>query len=72
MCAALAGVEAFERFVEHDDLRVVDERGGDLDALAHALGVGADRAAVVGVEFDQTERAARGARRRARPWTARR
>ena len=40
---ALAWIHAVERLVEQQHLRVVDERSGDLDPLAHALGVGADR-----------------------------
>ena len=55
--AALARVEAFERFVEHDDVGLVHERGRDLHPLAHALGIGADRPGIVGVELDEAERA---------------
>ena len=40
----LARVDPVERLVEQQDGRVVDERGGDLDALAHALGVGVEAA----------------------------
>ena len=51
----LARVEAVERLVEHEDLRVVDEGGGDLDPLAVALGQGAHRAAIAGVQLDDLE-----------------
>ena len=34
---ALHGVGAVQRLVEHEHLRVGDERGGDLRALPHAL-----------------------------------
>ena len=40
---ALAGVEAGERFVEHEHLGIVHDRLGDLDPLSHALRVGATR-----------------------------
>ena len=36
------GVEAVERFVEHDHARVVRDRLRQLDALPHALAVGRD------------------------------
>ena len=39
----LARVHAVERLVEEQDRRVVDQRGGDLDPLPHALRVAADR-----------------------------
>ena len=50
----LARVHAVERLVEEQDLRVVDERAGELRALSHALRVRRDRTA--------------GAPRSARPW----
>ena len=40
----LARVDAVERLVEQQHRRVVDQRRGELDPLAHALGVGADPA----------------------------
>ena len=40
----LPGIHAVERLVEEQDRRVVDERAGDLGALAHALRVRPDRA----------------------------
>ena len=43
---ALARVEAVERLVEHEDLRVVHEGGGHLHPLAVALREGAHRATV--------------------------
>ena len=39
----LTRVHAVERLVEEEDLRLVDERGGDLGPLAHPLGVGLER-----------------------------
>ena len=51
----LARVHAVEGLVEDEHRGVVHERGGDLDALAHALGVGAD-APVGGVrQVDQVD-----------------
>ena len=40
----LARVDAVERLVEQEHRRVVHQRRGELDPLAHALGVGADPA----------------------------
>ena len=40
----LARVHPVERLVEEQDRRVVDQRAGELGALAHPLRVGADRA----------------------------
>ena len=59
----LAGIEAVERLVEEQDAGLVDERRGELGALAHALGVGAHRA-VGGVgQLDRGHRpVGRGAR----------
>ena len=41
---ALHGVGAVERFVEHEHPRLDDQRGGDLDPLAHALAEAVDAA----------------------------
>ena len=49
---ALAGVEAVERLVEHEDLGVVDQGGGHLHPLAVALGERAHRPPVARVELD--------------------
>ena len=49
---SLARVEPGEWFVEHDDLRVVHNRLGELDALAHALRVRRQAPGVGRVEFD--------------------
>lgn len=46
------GVEAVGRLVEEDQLRVVDERLGQLDALLHAGGVAADGAVALLVQPD--------------------
>ena len=60
-----------ERLVENEQLRIVGERLGHLDALAHALAVGADLL-VRGVgQLDHLERAgapARAPRRRSTPF----
>ena len=56
----LAWVHAVERFVEQQDARVVDERRGELRALAHALGVGPDRSVGGVVELDRGDRPVRG------------
>ena len=37
-----SGIHARQRFVEDQQLRIVDDRLGELDALAHAFAVGAD------------------------------
>jgi hypothetical protein len=57
---ALHGVGAVERLVEHEHLRILDERGGDLRALPHALAERVD-VAVGGIEH--VDRAQRGVRR---------
>ena len=49
---SLPRVHAVERLVEQQDRRFVDERGGDLDALTHALRVGADRRCWASSEVD--------------------
>jgi hypothetical protein len=56
----LARVHAVERLVQEQDGRVVHQGGGHLDALLHALGVVADRAAGGGLHLDQGEGAPRG------------
>ena len=53
---ALHRVETRQRFVEHEQVGIVDERRRQLDALAHALRVGTDRLRFVGVERDLVER----------------
>jgi len=52
---ALARVEAGERFVEQQHVRVVHNRLRDLDPLAHPLRVRRHGARVVGVHLDQVE-----------------
>ena len=56
---ALTGIEAVEGLVEHDDLRIVHDCSGDLDALAHALRVRAQGSAVCGIELDEVDRGTR-------------
>lgn len=36
-------VQAYDRLIQEQDDRVVDERAGDAQALAHAVAVGADQ-----------------------------
>ena len=48
----LAGVEPLERFVEDEEVRVVDDGLSQLHPLAHALGVRRDRAAVPRIELN--------------------
>ncbi len=48
----LAGIEPFERLVEDEEIRVVDDRLGQLDPLAHPLRVGDEGAAVAGIQLD--------------------
>ncbi len=56
----LARVHAVERLVEEEDPRLVHERGGQLDPLAHPLGIGPDRP-VCGVgQLDRADRPFRG------------
>ncbi len=52
----LAGVEPFERFVEDEEVGVVDDGLGQLHPLAHALGVRGERAGIPGVELDGCDR----------------
>ena len=54
--AALHRVEPGERLVEHQHPWVVDQRCGDLDPLAHALGELADRLGADVVQIDLFER----------------
>ena len=60
----LARVHAVERLVEEQDRRVVDERAGELDPLAHALGVRADRAVGGRHQVHRGDRPRDGRRRR--------
>ena len=54
-------VEAGGRFVEHDQLRVVDQRAGDGEPALHAAGERVDgRVRAVG-EFDEVEQFANAA-----------
>ena len=48
----LAGIEPFEGLVEDQEIRVVDDRLGQLDPLPHALRVGGQGTRVAGVELD--------------------
>jgi hypothetical protein len=57
----LPRVHAVEGLVE-DESRVVDERGGHLDALAHALRVAADGPSGGRLQVDHLDRAPRGRR----------
>ena len=58
---ALPRIEPGQRLVEDDQPRVVDDRLGELDPLAHALRVRRQPALVVGVELDGRERGPRRA-----------
>ena len=60
---ALARVHPVERFVEEQDRRVVDERSGDLRALAHPLRVRPDRAVGGLGQVDRGDRPVGGGRR---------
>ena len=64
---ALAGIEAGQRLVEDEHGGIVDDRLGDLHALAHALRVGGQRARVGGIEPDRPERVLGGLRRLGEP-----
>src|SRR4051812_18378614 len=57
---ALPRIEAGERLVEDEDLGIVDDRLGDLDALAHALGERRQSTVVAGIEADLMDRSRRG------------
>ena len=59
----LARVHAIERLVEDEHRWVVDERGGDLHALAHPLRVPADRAPGSVAQVDESDRPIRRADR---------
>ena len=50
-------VEAGERFVEDEQLGIVQQGGGDEDALLHALGVERDGRVAPGLEVEQSEQA---------------
>ena len=49
---ALLWIGAVERLVQEQDLRIVDQRPGEADSLAHAAGIGADPAVRGILEFD--------------------
>ncbi len=53
---SLNGIEAVERLIQDQHLRIVNERGGQLRALTHALGIARHRPMIVGVEFDDAQR----------------
>ncbi|CAM5739353.1 hypothetical protein SAFG77S_01449 [Streptomyces afghaniensis] len=53
---ALAGVHAVEGLVQQEQRRVVDQGGGHLHALAHALGVRLDLAVLRVLHLDRGER----------------
>ena len=55
---ALARIHPVERLVEEQDRGVVDQGAGDLDPLAHPLGVRADRAVRGVLEADRRDRPA--------------
>jgi hypothetical protein len=57
----LARIHAVERLVEQKNLRIMNERAGDLDALPHSLRVGADASMLGRLEIDERN----GSRRRA-------
>ena len=57
----LARVHAVERLVQQHDLRVVHQRGGHLDPLPHALGVGGDLPVLRLGHLQHLDRPARGA-----------
>ena len=61
----LSGIETGERFVEDEDLGVVDDRLGDLDALTHALRERRQPTVVAGIQVDLVQGAC-GRRRRIR------
>jgi len=50
-----ADVEAGERFVEQNKVRIVEEGGADEDLLAHALGVAGDGGVAVVVEAEDAQ-----------------
>ena len=52
---ALLGIGAVERLVQKKNLRIVDERPGEADSLAHAAGIGADPAIGGILEFDMVD-----------------
>ncbi len=57
---SLRGIGAVERLVEEEDLRVVDDGGGDFHALLHAFGVAAQAPALDRLHVDGADGAARG------------
>ena len=48
-------VDAGERFVEDQYVGVMQQRGGDQDALLHALGVGGDGRVAVRVQLEELQ-----------------
>ena len=46
-------VEAGERLVENEDLRIVHDRGDEQNALAHSLGIGSDAGVTAGMQREQ-------------------
>ena len=68
----LAGIHAVERLVEQQDPRLVDERRGELDPLAHALRIGPDLAIGRVGQLDRADRPVRGGGRVGRCPAARR
>jgi hypothetical protein len=49
----LTRVQAFQGFVENQQIRVVDQRLRQLHSLPHALGVGAQRSGVARIQLDR-------------------